>query len=49
MRMQLFDVLKMPSKARFGFKSSGGIHRVLEPFTLNGVTFDTQGDMHGAV
>jgi hypothetical protein len=47
MRLQLFDLLGLPKhiKERSG---ASGLHRVLEPFVLNGVTIGRQGELRGA-
>jgi hypothetical protein len=47
MRLQLFDLLGLSKGARLRFTASG-LHRVLEPFALNGVTISRNGELRGA-
>ena len=48
LRMQLFDLLRMPMKVRTRFERSNAVYRALEPFRLNGVTIDSRGNLCGA-
>jgi hypothetical protein len=47
MRLQLFDLLGLPKHVRERSGASG-LHRVLEPFVLNGVTIGRHGELRGA-
>ena len=48
LRMQLFDLLRLPTKVRTRFERSNAVYRALEPFKLNGVTIDSRGNLRGA-
>lgn len=48
LRMQLFDLLRLPSRLRTQFEASNSVYHALEPFKLNGVIIDSRGNLRGA-